>query len=91
VLEQQGLDNTPFALVAFNNDGNAHVHTSGQLRGLLDEQLIASTFEEAHRLSIQQARVLPYRAVSSGEFDMLTPRQTATDFAQRLLPLKDLQ
>lgn len=58
VLEQQCFEDTPFAVVALNSNGHAQVHVSGQVKGLLDEKLFASQFEDAHRLSLERTRVL---------------------------------
>ncbi|CZT17899.1 uncharacterized protein RCC_03736 [Ramularia collo-cygni] len=52
-LENNGFEDTPFAIVAIDKDGNAQVHASKQVKGFLDERLFAARFEDAHTLSIQ--------------------------------------
>lgn len=58
VLEQQGFEDVPFAVVALDGDGRAQVHASRSVKDFVDEKLFASKFEEAHTLSLQQARAL---------------------------------
>lgn len=84
ILKQQGFDDIPFAVVALDGNGKAQVHASRQVREHLDEELLATQFQEAQTLSLERAH-----ALSSGKHDMgphwpFTDTHTASDSPVRL-------